>query len=75
MTNEQIEIHISKLEEALADNVLSIEFEGKRTVFDNAEAIILRIAYFKTKLSSANSTRVGRGPRRTTVYTNSRKGL
>nr|BFD58904.1 hypothetical protein CKG001_10110 [Bdellovibrio sp. CKG001] len=74
MTKEQIKGYIQALEEGLADNVLTIEFEGKKTTFDNAQGIIRRIKYFKEQLS-VTAAGSPRGPRRTTVYTTGRKGL
>lgn len=74
MTKEQIKGYIQALEEGLADNVLTIEFEGKKTTFDNAQGIVRRIKYFQEKLSAVGAG-PRRGPRRTTVYTTGRKGL
>lgn len=69
MTDEQTQSFIDKLEEALADNVLSVEFDGKKTTFDSAQAIIRRIKYFKNKLNKSGA------PNRLSVVTLSEKGL
>lgn len=74
MTPEQIKNFILVLEQALADNVLTVEFEGKKTNFDNADGIIKRINYFKGQLRVADG-RSSRGPRRVTVVTIGSKGL
>lgn len=74
MSTEDINAKIAILEEALADGALSVEYDGKKVTFDNAEALIRRINYFKAQLNS-NGSPSRQGPRRTTVYTNSRKGL
>lgn len=65
--------YIAALEAALADPSLSMEYEGHRVTFESADAIVRRIKYFKNKLQKLDPRTCG--PRRTTVYTNSRKGL
>ena len=75
MSAEDIKAKIAILEGALSEGALSVEYDGKRVTFDTAEALIRRINYFKAQLTAATSTTSRRGPRRITVYTNSRKGL
>ncbi|WP_374029765.1 phage head-tail joining protein [Bdellovibrio bacteriovorus] len=71
----KVEQHIEDLEAALADPALSVEYEGKKLTFENSDGIQARIDYFKSKLKKLTGAAKGRGPRRVTVYTNSRKGL
>lgn len=74
MSAESINLKIAALEEALAEGALSVEYDGKKVTFDNAAQLIRRIRYFKNQLQEITGSKT-RGPRRATVYTNSKKGL
>lgn len=74
MTAEDIQQHINDLELALVDPTISVEFEGRKLALDSADLIIRRIKYFKNKLRALSTGRRN-GPRRLTVYTNTKKGL
>lgn len=71
----QIKQHIADLEAALVDPAISVEYEGKKVVLGDSADIEARLGYFRRKLNNLSSSGKCRGPRRTTVYTNSRKGL
>ena len=74
MSAETIRQKIAILEEALAEGALSVEYDGKKVTFDNANALIRRINYFKSQLDSVTGHKT-RGPRRQVVYTRGNKGL
>lgn len=69
MSRADIQSKIEVLEKALAEGVTSVRYGDKQLTYNTPEALERAISYFKKQLKKS------KGPRRTVVYTDTKKAL